>query len=330
MIGIRRHAGICCLAGAVVLAWAHEGGAQDKPAAPAASVAFAEQELAALPAAVDALSTGKQRPDLTVSWLGHHFIRSQGDSIYVPFTVGVDKGQVAGPPVAVYVRAVARLAPNRSSKFAWEGTYVVDMPADGRIPRAIALAPGTYDVYVAVKGKSAAAVPGRTVVTHHELIVPSLAGPELTTSSVILASALEQLPAPLPPEKQEDNPYVFGPHKLTPSIERVFLRSGELHLWFMIYEASETAGKPDVQVDLSFHQKLPEGDKYFNRTVPQELNEKTLAPDFNLTLGHQLVSRFSVALATFQPGDYRLEIKVTDRPSGRSLTSNVNFAVSAS
>ena len=330
MTRIRRHAGICCLAVAVWLVGAHEGGAQDKPVGSAAA-SVADQDVTALTAAVDALSAGKQPADSSLSWLGHHFIRSQGDSIYVPFTVAVDKRQLSSSAVAMHVRAVSRTVSNRSSKFAWDATYSLDVPPDGRIARAIALAEGTYDVYVAVKGKSAATGPGRAVVTQHELVVPSLAGPDLTTSSVILASALEQLPSPLPQDKQEDNPYVFGPHKLTPSADGVFARSSELHLWFMIYGASETGGKPDVQVDLSFHHRLPEGEeKYFNRTVPQELNEKTLAPDFNLSLGHQLVSRFSVALATFQPGDYRLEIKVTDRPSGRSLTSNVNFAVSAS
>jgi len=43
-----------------------------------------------------------------------------------------------------------------------------------------------------------------------------------------------------------------------------------------------------------------------------------------------LLSSLSVPLATFPPGDYRLEIKVTDKPSGKSLTNNVDFSVSAS
>ena len=94
---------------------------------------------------------------------------------------------------------------------------------------------------------------------------------------------------------------------------------------------AQTAGKPDVQVDFSFYQRFADGEKkYFNKTNPQELNVKTLPAEFDLTRGHQLLSSLSVPLATFPPGDYRLEIKVTDKPSGKSLTNNVDFSVSAS
>lgn len=329
---MRRTAGTCLMTTVALLLCARAAVSQDKPPSPAVE----PPELTALRAAVDAAVAGKPNEG-GIKWLGHHFIRSEGDTIYIPFTVGIDR-QLAVSGATLYVRAVGQGAPARTSKVSWEASYVVDVPPDGKVSRALALPPGSYDVFVGVKSKPVAAqagggsTPAATVtgVVRQELAVPSLTGPELSTSSVILATALEQLPSPLLPEQQEENPYVFGPHKLTPSTDGTFARSSELHLWFMIYGATQMAGKPDVQVDLSFHHRLPEGDRYFNRTLPQELNEKTLSPDFNLTLGHQLVSRFSVALATFEPGDYRVEIKVTDRPSGRSLTSNVNFAVAAS
>jgi hypothetical protein len=190
------------------------------------------------------------------------------------------------------------------------------------------LAPGTYDVFVAVKEKGAASA--KVGLVRHELTVPSFASSELSTSSIILARSLEQLPSALSADKQQDNPYVFGPLKVTPSTDSAFAKTGDLQVLFWIYGASQTAGKPDVQVDYSFHQRLPDGEKYFNRTNPQELNAKTLPAEFNLTLGHQLLSSLSVSLASFPPGDYRLEIKVTDKPSGKSLTNSVNFAVSAS
>jgi hypothetical protein len=37
-----------------------------------------------------------------------------------------------------------------------------------------------------------------------------------------------------------------------------------------------------------------------------------------------------VPLLSFPPGDYRLEIKITDKPSGKTVTQNVNFSVAAS
>ena len=37
-----------------------------------------------------------------------------------------------------------------------------------------------------------------------------------------------------------------------------------------------------------------------------------------------------VPLLSCPPGDYRLEIKITDKPSGKTVTQNVNFSVAAS
>jgi hypothetical protein len=288
-----------------------------------------QQDLSALTQLVDASFAGRPTSEVPLTWAGNHFIRSQGDSVYVPFTIAVDRGQLPATATQVYIRAVARSgAPAPAPKFAWETLQAIEMPADGHFSRAIALTPGTYDVFVAVKEKGVAS--GKLGLVRHELSVPSFAGSELSTSSIILARSLEQLPSAPSPDKQQDNPYVFGPLKVTPSTDREFSKTGDLQVLFWIYGASQTAGKPDVQVDYSFLQQLPDGEKYFNRTNPQELNVKTLPPEFNLTMGHQLLSSLSVSLASFPPGNYRLEIKVTDKPSGKSLTNSVNFAVSAS
>ena len=161
----------------------------------------------------------------------------------------------------------------------------IDVPPTGKISRAIALPPGAYDLFVGVKDKGASLLTGKIGVLRQELTVPALPATELSTSSVILAKSLEQMAAPLAPEKQQDNPYVFGPLKVQPSIDGLFAKAGELQVLFWIYGASHTAGKPDVQVDFSFFQRLPEGEeKYFNRTNPQELNAKTLPVDFNLAV----------------------------------------------
>ena len=97
-------------------------------------------------------------------------------------------------------------------------------------------------------------------------------------------------------------------------------------LW--IYGAQAAAsGKPDVTIDYNFHQKLAEGEKYFNKTAPQQLNAQTLPPEFSVAAGHQLPGSLVVPLASFPAGDYRLEIKITDKASGKSATQNVNFTV---
>ena len=143
-----------------------------------------------------------------------------------------------------------------------------------------------------------------------------------------MASAIEVLNAPLPPAQQEMNPYTFGPMKIGLSPDGKFSKSGELNLVFWIYGAAAAAGgKPDVQIEYAFHQKLAEGEKYFNRTQPQMLNAQSLPPEFDVAAGHQLPGTLTVPLASFPSGDYRLEIKVTDKTSSKTVVQNVTFTV---
>jgi hypothetical protein len=101
---------------------------------------------------------------------------------------------------------------------------------------------------------------------------------------------------------------------------------------FWIYNAglSSLTSKPDVQVEYNFNQKTAEGEKFFNKTQPSQLNATTLPPEFDFAKGHQLTEVQTIPLASFPPGDYRLEIKVTDKTSSKTVTQNVNFNVAAS
>jgi hypothetical protein len=152
---------------------------------------------------------------------------------------------------------------------------------------------------------------------------------DLGTSTVILAKSVEPMTKALSPQEQEANPYVFGPMRIVPQFDGKFSKAQELNVIFWIYGAREAAGgKPDVNVEFAFHQKLPEGgEKYFNRTAPQALNAESLPPDFSTAAGHQLPGSLTVPLASFPAGDYRLEIKVTDKPSSRTVTQNTAFTV---
>lgn len=317
-------------------------GADAKPQAPAQPQATPEQQdLATLSQLVDAVSAGKQQPpaDIPVTWVDQHFIKSQGDGIYIPFTVSVDRSQLPSASTAFYVRVVNKSAapapaPAAGARptYPWDTINFVNLPADGNLSRAIALPPGTYDAFIAVKEKGTGApteMP-KLGLLRHELTVPSFAGPDLATSSIILARSVDQLQAPLPAEQQQENPYTFGTLKITPSLDGMFSKSGQLDILFWIYNAAQTGGKPDVVVEYQFHHREPGGElKYFNKTAPQPLNAETLPPEFNLTAGHQLLSSLAIPLSSFPEGQYRLEITITDKPSGKTLTRNVDFSVSA-
>ena len=107
-------------------------------------------------------------------------------------------------------------------------------------------------------------------------------------------------------------------------------KKDELSTFMLIYNPKvDSANKPDVSVEYNFYQK-PAGapEKFFNKTNPQALNAQTLPPNFDLAAGHQLQSGQAVPLASFPEGDYRLEIKVTDKIANKTLTREINFTVS--
>jgi hypothetical protein len=300
--------------------------------------------------------------EIALKWDSAHFIKGQ-NGVYIPFTLTFDPASIRTSEISIYVRAIEKdrlplvgaaltppAAPAAGSKqqppslptppkYAWDNVSFLQKPADGRITRAIALPPGDYDVFVAVKERSVSPTsavgnppgspPARTGLLRHAVLAPDFTRAELQTSSVLLATTVEPVSGQLTPAEQEANPYVFGPMRIVPSRDGRFTKGSELQVIFWVYGAgASSAGKPDVVIDYNFYLKQPDGaEKYFNKTAPQELNAKTLPPEFNAAAGHQLPGSLVVPLTSFPPGDYRLEIKVTDKPSGKVVTQNVAFTV---
>jgi hypothetical protein len=180
-------------------------------------------------------------------------------------------------------------------------------------------------------GTAPADAPVKVVVTRHELAVPDYHADELQTSSVVVADKIEQLAAPIAADAMKERPYVLGDSEITPAADLKFKKTEELQLVFQIYGATVGADKkPDVSIDYVFHQREPGGgEKPFNRTPTQTLSEKTLPPNFDPAMGHQLMTGQGVPLQTFPEGEFRLEIKITDNKAQKSVTRDVLFTVLA-
>jgi hypothetical protein len=282
---------------------------------------------------VNAVSAGQPAPTtMGAIWAQEHFLKLVVDQTYMAFTVNVTGAQ---GPLSMYVRAMQKgtVGSDKDKKVVYpdESLTFFDAPPDGRVSRAVNVPAGEYDLYVAVKEKSTGKKNevNKTTVLRKTVAVPDLTGSALATSSVILASNVEGT-QPLPPEQARLFPYTLGRMKITPAgPESKFAAASELSLLFWIYGVTPVGTKPDVQVEYNFHQKLPEGEKYFNKTAPQALNATSVSPEFDLTAGALLMASQSLPLKSFPPGDYRLEIKVIDKPSGKSVIQNVNFTITA-
>ena len=83
-------------------------------------------------------------------------------------------------------------------------------------------------------------------------------------------------------------------------------------------------------IEFNFYATQAGAEKFFNKTNPQNLNAQTLPPGFDFSAGHQLQAGQAIPLTSFPEGEYRLEIKVTDKLADKTVTRNVNFTVSAS
>jgi len=285
-----------------------------------------QQDAQALLKLVDA---GTAASELPVVWEQQHFVKAADGKTFIPFTLKVDTKS----EVSLYVRAIAKgAAPAKDKKveYPWDDIQFLAPGPDGRFSRALSVAPGEYDLFVAVKEKSTGkkGEVTKTTVLKRDLSVPDFTKPELKISSVILAQNVEAA-QPLDMEGQRANPYTFAGMKVTPSLDAKFKKSGELSLVFWIYGVAPTSmQKPDVQVDYSFNKKDGEGWKYFNKTAPQMLNEKSFPPEFSLAVGHLVTGSLSIPLSSFEPTEYKLDIKITDKTAAnKSITEHVTFTV---
>jgi hypothetical protein len=293
--------------------------------------------------------------DFGLAWAHEDYLKATGNKEYVPFTLTFDQSKVpAGAQVALYWRVVAKDAAATATlnlpatgkkddkdkdkakpapKYAYEDINYI-MPANGRLSRAFTVGAGSYDVYVIMKeptGTQKNAPPGKVSVIKQTLNVTDFWTPDLTTSSVIVAQRIEPLNAPLSPNEQIERPYALGQMELVPALDNKFTTKQELSIFMLIYNPkTDPMNKPDVTVEYNFYQK-PAGaaEKFFNKTSPQDLNAKTLPAAFDMALGHQLQTGQAVPLASFPAGDYRLEIKVTDKLGTKTVTRDVNFTVTA-
>lgn len=200
------------------------------------------------------------------------------------------------------------------------------------IARAVAVPTGEYDLYLAVRerpGAAKAAVSPRAAVYRQPLTVPNLSN-GLGLSSVILADRLDSLAVPVKPEQQAAHPYALGWTEIYPAVDREFSDQEQMGIVFQVLNPlPDPRRKPDITVEYLFHRKTTSGESLLT-SARQDFNRTTLPPEFDLIAGHQLFTAQPVPLRAFPPGDYRLELRVTDRRAARTVAADISFTVIAS
>jgi hypothetical protein len=302
------------------------------------------REYVALTELVDAVTAGKQPAPADVKLkFQNHFLRSS-KNVYVPYVLEISGGTFSSYPVTMDVRAVRKAEAGAAPAAATKGVET-DWPfADvyflteknlttsgdvSELGRALELPAGEYTLYIAMRErqpKDRKQQP-KSVVLAQPLTVPDM-NTGLTTSSVILAKSLDPAPEQLTGQQQLEQPFTISGYRIVPSFGAPIPQSGELMFVFFIYnEGIAASGKPDLDVEYLFYRASE--DKAFTKLATQSFNATTLPGQFDLNLGHQVFVGQGIPVKdAFKPGDYRLEIKVTDKTNGQTVTRNVPFTVS--
>jgi len=332
-----------------------------------AAEAQAKENQAARKAVDDVVAGQPAPNDFNLTWVREDFIKAAGSKTYVPFIVTLDPSKATpGSPVSIYWRVVSKAAaaapapaPGKNDKkddkkddkndkkkdYPWEDIGPLTPAANTtaqRVPRSFTVPAGSYDVYVVIKEPTSAqkgATAPKMSVLKKTVDVPDYWNGELNTSSIIVAQRVDPLPAPLTPEQMIERPYALGGAEIQPSTDHKIPKNGTFNVFLLVYNPKgDPSNKPNVTVEYSFCQAsagaepkqgepCKSGEKFFNRTNPVNFTAETLPPQFDVNSGQPLPASQGVSLQTFPEGDYRLEIKITDKNANKTLMRDVNFTV---
>ena len=260
------------------------------------------------------------------------FVRVTGDTVLVPVTIQVknkditfaSKDGIQRGTVNIFGR-VTGLTGKIAQTF--EDTVQVDVPNDllektqqhsSLYWKAIPLRPGRYRFDVVVKD-----INGDRVGTWSRGVqVPDFNEDKLASSSMILADHMEKVPA----KSIGAGNFVIGQTKFAyPHLEPAsgqpasFKRDQRVNLWMQVYnlQPDEKTKRPSAKVEYEI----------VNVATNQPVLHSSESTDTMGNLGDQMTLEKSLAITSFEPGIYRLTVKVDDNVSKQQITPSVRFAV---
>jgi GWxTD domain-containing protein len=260
------------------------------------------------------------------------FVKVTGDTVLVPVTIQVknkditfvSKDGIQRGTINIFGRATG-LTGRIAQTF--EDTVQVDVPNEllektqehsSLYWKALPLRPGRYRFDIVVKD-----VNGDRVGTWSRgVLVPEYNEDKLASSSLILADHMEKVPA----KSIGAGNFVIGQTKFAyPHLELAdgkpasFKRDQRMNLWLQVYnlQADGKTNKPSAKIEYEI----------VNVANNQAVLHSSESTDTMGNLGDQMTLEKSLALSSFQPGIYRLTVKVDDNISKQQIAPSVRFAV---
>jgi hypothetical protein len=175
------------------------------------------------------------------------------------------------------------------------------------------LAPGRYRLSLAAKDE----VGGNMSTYDLALDVPRLEEDRLTTSSLITADVLEKVPT----RSIGEGSFVIGSSKVRPRMNGTFKRDETMGIYMQVYnfEPDEATRKPEGEVTYEIVRN-GSNQKVFEYTE----DVSALQGGASQIL---IEKRLPLANLNLEPGEYTLQLKVTDKRRNETLTPSATFKV---
>jgi len=255
----------------------------------------------------------------------YDFLRITSDTVLVPITVQIpvkqltfqQKDGVDTASMHLFAR-ITSLTGRVVQTF--EDTLRADYAADqlqnaigtARIyQKAVPLAPGLYELDIVVKDVNS----GNVGVVNTRLPVPLFRDDQLSASSLILADDIE-------PVSMKDigvGQFVLGDVKVQPQLNHTFLQNQSMGIFLQVYNLKVDQKTDRANTTVEFRVVKD------NATVP--------ALKFDLPAsqlpehGEELTLEKKMTLGSLTPGNYKLEIAVTDNLAKQTITPTANFTI---
>jgi GWxTD domain-containing protein len=251
------------------------------------------------------------------------FLRVTDDTILVPITISVQKKDLTfkleddlhRATVNVFGR-VYTLTGRPVQTF--EDVIQLDIPPSlfrqtletpSVYQKAVPLRPGLYKLNVVLKDLNS----NNVGTLEERLAVPRFDSEQLAHSSLILADLIERVPL----KQVGTGQFVIGDTKVRPAVEEAFTRQDRMGIYLQIYNLGidEQTHKPDATIEYEVRQG--EQSIFHHVETTAELDRA----------GQQVTLEKVLPLQAFGPGEYKLEVKVTDKVRNQTLNPSARFRI---
>jgi hypothetical protein len=183
--------------------------------------------------------------------------------------------------------------------------------------KALPLLPGMYKLGIVIKDVNG----DRRGVWEKSIRVPAYHEETLASSSLILADLLQRVAT----KDIGSGNFVIGNTKVRPRVEpgdgkpASFQKNQKLSFWMQVYnlQADKDTKKPSATIEY----------EVVNAQTNKSVFKQMESTDTMGNIADQITLEKSMPLASFDPGLYRLTIKVNDNVSKQTLTPSARFVV---